>query len=51
MDLDQFIYVDGACAVGAVCVFIPAKEEFSIAAHILPIWMSSCTFQGNFYVF
>lgn len=37
MDLDHFIYVDGACAVGAACVFIPAKEEFSRVAHILPI--------------
>lgn len=37
MDLDQFISVDGACAVGAVRVFVPAKEEFSMVARILPV--------------
>ena len=37
MNLDQFIYVDGACAVGAVYVFIPAKEDFSIVARVMPI--------------
>lgn len=38
MDLDQFIVVDGACAVGAVRVFIPTKV-LGIVAHFLNLFL------------